>query len=90
MRVKGARLLRQSQSGTGAVTDNTRDKVIALEVKVDNLSNKVSELTDAVKVLNELLLQAKGARWMIGILIAIGGVMSGFALKYIPFLPLPR
>lgn len=70
--------------------DNTRDKVIALETKVDSLSLKVDKLNDTVTTLNELLLQAKGARWVIGIMIAIGAFMAGSLLKYIPFLPLPR
>ena len=67
-----------------------RDRLKALEINVEHLKKTVDETSRTVTELRDLLLQAKGARWMIGIMIAIGSFMAGIALKYLPFLPLPR
>ncbi|MBF9234675.1 hypothetical protein [Microvirga alba] len=69
------------------MSDDTRERIVALEVKVEHLSETLAETNTVVRELRDLLLQAKGARWMIGILIAIGGFMAGIAAKYLPFLP---
>ena len=67
-----------------------RDRLKALEINVEHLKRTVDDTSRTVTELRDLLLQAKGARWMIGILIAIGGMLAGVASRYIPFLPLPR
>lgn len=64
-----------------------RDRLTKLEVNVEHLTRQVDEMKDTVTELRDLLLQARGARWMIGILIAVGGFMSGMLAKYLPFLP---
>lgn len=63
--------------------NDTRDKVVALEVKVDNLTEKVIDLSEKVEELHNILIQAKGARWMLMFLVALGGFV---AAKITPFL----
>lgn len=69
------------------VSDDTRERIAALEVQVKHLADTLDNTNKVVTELRDLLLQAKGARWLLGILIAIGGFMAGAAAKYVPFLP---
>ena len=56
----------------------TRDKVIALEVKVEQMALDMQRLADAVEHLNSLLGQARGAKWALGFLLFAGGAMSTY------------
>jgi hypothetical protein len=58
--------------------DDTRDKVIALEVKVEQMADDIKRLADAVENLNSLLDQARGAKWALGLLLFVGGAMSTY------------
>ncbi len=58
--------------------DDTRDKVIALEVKVEQMGEDIRRLADAVEHLNSLLDQAKGAKWTLGLLLFVGGALSAY------------
>lgn len=69
------------------MTDDTRERIAALEVQVRHLSETLSATQAIVTELRDLLLQARGARWMIGLLIAVGGFLAGMAAKYLPFAP---
>ncbi|EIM25765.1 hypothetical protein [Microvirga lotononidis] len=69
------------------MSDDTRERIAALEVQVKHLAETLDKTNDVVTELRDLLLQAKGARWLLGILIAIGGFTAGIAAKYLPFLP---
>lgn len=53
--------------------DDTRDKVIALEVKVEQMALDMKRLADAVENLNSLLDQARGAKWALSFLLFAGG-----------------
>ena len=59
--------------------DDTRDKVIALEVKVEQMGEDIRRLADAVEHLNSLLDQARGAKILLGLLLFIGGAISTYA-----------
>lgn len=59
--------------------DDTRDKVIALEVKVEQMGEDIRRLADAVEHLNSLLDQAKGAKLLLGLLMFVGGIVSTYA-----------
>lgn len=63
------------------------ERIAALEVQVKHLAETLDKTNAVVTELRDLLLQAKGARWLLGILIAIGGFAAGLAAKYLPFLP---
>jgi len=60
--------------------DDTRDKVVALEVRVEELGKKLDSLTESVDRLTDLLAQAKGAKWAVGMLL----VAAGAASTYLP------
>lgn len=57
-------------------TQDTRDRVIKLESKVEQLEKTIDAMSEKVTEMHELLIQAKGARWMLMILVAIGGFMA--------------
>lgn len=59
--------------------DDTRDKVIALEVRVEQMGEDIRRLADAVEHLNSLLDQAKGAKLLLGLLMFVGGIVSSYA-----------
>lgn len=56
--------------------EDTRDRLIALEVKVDHLTERLDDYGRKVTEMHDLLQSAKGARWMLMILIAIGGFVA--------------
>lgn len=58
--------------------DDTRDKVIALEVKVEQMALDMKRMADAVEHLNSLLDQARGAKWALGLLLFAGGAVSTY------------
>lgn len=55
---------------------DTRDRVIRLEEKVCALEEKIEAMGEKVSEMHALLLHAKGAKWMLMILIAIGGFVA--------------
>lgn len=56
--------------------DDTRDRLIALEVKVDHLTTKLDATAGKVDELHSLLMQARGARWAIIGVAALAGFIS--------------
>lgn len=62
---------------------DTRDRVIRLEGKVEQLEKTIEGMDTKVSEMHELLIQAKGARWMLMFLVALGGFV---AAKITPFL----
>lgn len=58
--------------------DDTRDKVIALEVRVEQMAVDMKRMADAVEHLNSLLDQARGAKWAVGFLLFAGGAVSTY------------
>lgn len=70
--------------------DDTRDRVIALERDVAHLSDKVGELTDAVKTLTLALEQARGGwKILLAVLTAAGSLGAGIA-QIVPWASLFR
>lgn len=66
------------------------ERIAALEVQVKHLAETLDKTSSVVTELRDLLLQAKGARWLLGILIAIGSFSAGMLAKYLPFPLTPR
>jgi hypothetical protein len=56
---------------------DTRDRVIRLEGDLKHLTIKVDETHEKVVELHSLLLQAKGVRWVVSIILAIGAFIGG-------------
>lgn len=67
-----------------------RERIRALEVKVDALTENVEVLTVTVRELRDMLVGARAVKWMLWILIPVGGFFIGLATRYFPYLPLPR
>jgi len=59
------------------IHDDTRDRVVALERDVQHLSEQVGDMAAKVSQMHELLIKAKGARWAVFTLIAMGGFLAG-------------
>lgn len=55
------------------MADDTSERVVALEVEVKHLSKKVDNMDKKVSELHEIMTQAKGAKWALMLLIALGG-----------------
>lgn len=83
--------------GGHEVDRDTRDKVIALQVDLQALRATVAEMraqqaetNETVKELRDMLVAAKGARWVLMGLIATGGFLGGVFAKlpaWIQFFP---
>lgn len=66
--------------------DDTRDKVIALEAEVKHFKDQLDKIELQVEQMHSLLMQAKGARWAILSVVAIGGFVAGKFGAIFPFL----
>ena len=74
-----------------SVETDTRDRTIKLEADVEHLTEKVAEVSQKVNEMHALLLQAKGARWVILAMAAIGGFLSAKLSMFFPWLSIaPR
>ena len=58
------------------MSDDTRDRVIALERDMQHMSLKVDEMSGQVKEMHQLLMQARGAKWAVVGLATVGGFIS--------------
>jgi hypothetical protein len=67
------------------MSDDTRDRVIRLEAQVDHLTSQLDDMQKKVNAMYDLLMQAKGMRWMIVGMAAVGGFLASYASKYVPF-----
>lgn len=54
-------------------TQDTRDRVIRMESKVEQLERKIDDMDAKVSEMHQLLTQAKGARWMLIVMVGFGG-----------------
>jgi len=61
-----------------------RERVAKLEVQMAHLSEKLDDTYKKVEEMHEILLQAKGARWVIVGLAGVAGLASGLATKLMP------
>ncbi len=78
-------------SGDQEMTDDTgtRDRVIRLETKVEHLTEQMTDMQKKVNEMHDLLMQARGVRWMIVAVAAMAGFLASFASKYL-HLPLSK
>lgn len=61
-----------------------RERVAKLEVQMAHLSEKLDDTHKKVEEMHEILLQAKGARWVILGLAGVAGLTSGLLAKFVP------
>lgn len=60
------------------MTDDLRERVAKLEVKISHLEEKLDEQTAILKRMDETFQQAKGARW---VLLGMAGIAGFVAAK---------
>lgn len=68
------------------MTDEERDRLTRLEVQFVHLSKSVDDTHQKVTVMHDLLMQAKGMKYLIMLMATIGGGISALVVKYIPFM----
>lgn len=61
-----------------------RERVAKLEVQMMHLTEKLDDTHQKVEEMHSILLQAKGARWVIIGLAGIAGLASGLMAKFAP------
>ena len=61
-----------------------RERVAKLEVQMTHLNEKLDDTYKKVEEMHAILLQAKGARWVIVGLAGIAGLASGLIAKFTP------
>lgn len=67
------------------MTDDTRDRVIRLETEIDHITEQLNDMQKKVTAMHDLLMQAKGMKWLIVTMAALAGFAASFASKYLPF-----
>ncbi|WP_029581923.1 hypothetical protein [Bradyrhizobium sp. URHD0069] len=67
------------------MSDDTRDRVIRLETEIDHITAKLDDMQKKVNAMHDLLMQARGMRWLIVCMAAMAGFLASFASKYLPF-----
>ena len=61
-----------------------RERVAKLEVQMGHLADKLDDTHQKVEEMHAILLQARGARWLIIGLAGIAGLASGLIGKFAP------
>ena len=73
-------------SGPIEVTDDERDRLTRLEVQFTHLAKSMDDTHEKVTIMHDLLMQAKGMKYLIMVMATIGGGVSALVVKYIPFM----
>ena len=68
------------------MTDEERDRLTRLEVNFQHLQKAMEDTHVKVTAMHELLMQARGAKYLIVGMAFVGGLVSSFAAKLFPFL----
>lgn len=62
------------------------ERIAILEQQVRDMRDDVHETRKKVEAMHDLLMQAKGARWIIVGFAGMAGFIAGWAHKLLPFL----
>jgi hypothetical protein len=65
------------------MTDDTRDRVIRIETQLEHVTQQLADQQTKVNEMHDLLMQARGVRWMVITTAAIVGFLASFATKYL-------
>ncbi len=61
-----------------------RERMVALEIRVDTMEENFRDMRIKIDEMHNVLMQAKGARWMLIVLCSLGGFAAGIAAKLAP------
>ena len=59
-----------------ATGDDTRDRLIRVESDLEHLRADFSEMKKTLDEVHDIMTQAKGARWLIMVMAAVGGFVA--------------
>ena len=65
--------------------DDTRERIVALEVKVDHLSDQLRQASTKLDDIHKDWQAAKGAKWVVAGIAGLAGACSTFLIKFWPF-----
>lgn len=66
------------------MTDDSRDRLIRLESEVEHLTVSLKDVQVKVHAMHDLLMQAKGMRWLIIGMASVAGFFASFIGKLFP------
>lgn len=67
------------------MTDDTRDRLIRLETEMDVVQKTVEDMSLKVNAMHDVMMQAKGARWLILGAAGLLGFLTSLLGKALPF-----
>lgn len=67
------------------LSQDTRDRVIRMEGKVEQLERKIDDLDAKVTEMHQLLTEAKGARWVLMLMIGVGGFVAAKVMPIVQY-----
>lgn len=68
----------------------TGERLAVLETDMNNVKGDVASIKTQVGEMHEVLMQAKGARWVIVVSATIVAFITGVASRWVPFPLFPR
>jgi hypothetical protein len=69
-----------------SMTNEERERLTRLETQFTHLSKSMDDTHEKVTRMHDLLMQAKGMKYLIMVMATIGGAVSALAVKYLPFM----
>lgn len=67
------------------MTDDTRDRLIRLETEMDGVQKTVEDMSLKVNAMHDVMMQAKGARWLLLGAAGLLGFFTSLLGKALPF-----
>lgn len=68
------------------MTDDTRERLIRLEAEMDGVQKTVEDMSEKVSAMHDVMMQAKGARWLLLGTAGLLGFLASLLGKALPFL----
>jgi predicted esterase YcpF (UPF0227 family) len=67
------------------VSWDNHERLVRLETKHEHIADKVEDMAAKVDEMHELLLQAKGIRWLIIVMATLGGFIASKIGSFFPW-----
>jgi hypothetical protein len=67
------------------VSWDNHERLVRLETKHEHIADKVEDMAAKVDEMHELLLQAKGIRWLIIVMATLGGFIASKVGSFFPW-----
>lgn len=67
------------------MTASEVERLATLEEKARAAEDDIHEMRQKIDEMHAIIMQAKGARWALMAMAAVGGGIAGFAAKFLPF-----